>query len=484
MAIKLGTTGNDTVTGTSGWDWLFGLAGLDTLNGGKGSDTLSGGDGNDILIGGEGPDDLHGGAGNDTFKYTVFGDAAGDHIVDFGAGDSINFATIAATGRQFIGNAQFTGATGQIRYSNNEFDNASTITIDTNGDALADVFLNVNGRFNFTETAPDSGILIAATNLTKKGGTSGDTLNGGAGDDVLSGLGGNDTLNGKDGNDKLLGGDGSDTLNGDLGMDSYTGGAGNDIFRFAAPDDIYYDTLTDFAAGDKLTFSFSGIDYIGDAPFSGVPGQYRYETAYSGLGGRVEFDTDGDGVYDTVVNFNAPPTLMLQESTANTLVAATNQTRNGTAGVNTLNGGNGHDILNGLGGNDTLSGGYGSDILNGGDGSDTLIGGLGADTLTGGAGNDIFKFNSRDDIGGYPRDGITDFATGDKIDLSGVDANPVLDGNQAFTFLGSGSFTATVGELRYQYGSLQGDIDGNGYADFTIDLTSYPTSLGATDFIL
>jgi Ca2+-binding RTX toxin-like protein len=27
MAIKLGTTGNDTVTGTAGWDTLYGLAG-------------------------------------------------------------------------------------------------------------------------------------------------------------------------------------------------------------------------------------------------------------------------------------------------------------------------------------------------------------------------------------------------------------------------------------------------------------------------
>ena len=158
------------------------------------------------------------------------------------------------------------------------------------------------------ETAANSGILIAATNKTLTGTALADTLKGSAGNDTLSGLAGNDILNGGEGNDRLLGGGGADTLNGGLGSDTYTGGAGNDIFRFASPDDFTNsyvsnpnssgDTITDFAVGDQIYFAFPGISYIGDASFTGVPGQYRSEAAIGNQKGRIEFDFDGDGIAD------------------------------------------------------------------------------------------------------------------------------------------------------------------------------------------
>ena len=43
MAIKIGTSGNNTFTGTSGSDLLVGGGGDDILNGGGGIDILSGG---------------------------------------------------------------------------------------------------------------------------------------------------------------------------------------------------------------------------------------------------------------------------------------------------------------------------------------------------------------------------------------------------------------------------------------------------------
>ncbi len=517
MAIILGTTSNNTLSGTAGWDTLYGLAGNDTLSGGTGSDILSGGDGNDILIGGVGADTLHGGAGNDTFKYLTFTEGDNDRIVDFSAIDRIDFSTIAAAGRHFIGNAQFNGVAGEIRYESGlhgmSLDNASTtITIDTDGDAKYDIYFTIKGPFNLIETAANSGILIAATNQILNGTALANTLNGGAGNDILSGLAGNDTLNGGEGRDRLLGGDGTDTLNGGLGTDTYTGGTGNDTFRFAAPDDIANDTITDFAAGDQAYFSFQGIDYIGDAPLTGVPGQYRYEAATFSQSGQIQFDFDGDGVsdYAQYVTVNAASTIMLQESSAgsNRLVAATNQTLNGSSAANTLPGGNGNDTLNGLAGNDILNGGMGRDTLNGGtgndtlngnsgkdsvngdDGADTLAGGEGQDTLTGGTGNDTFKYNVLTEMSdkssfGYAAnaDTITDFATGDKIDLSGVDADTTLAGNQVFTFVGSNIFSGDAGELRYQFGSLQVDADGDGQTDFGISLTGSPTLI-ATDFIL
>ena len=87
-------------------------------------------------------------------------------------------------------------------------------------------------------------------------------------------------------------------------------------------------------------------------------------------------------------------------------------------------------------------------------GDDTLVGGLGADTLTGGKGADIFKFNSVKETGidVKTRDIITDFkhSEKDKIDLSGIDANAKIAGDQAFKFIGSKNFSKdATAELRF-----------------------------------
>ena len=86
-------------------------------------------------------------------------------------------------------------------------------------------------------------------------------------------------------------------------------------------------------------------------------------------------------------------------------------------------------------------------------------------------------------------DVITDFnqAEGDVIDLSGIDA--IAGGtDDAFAFLGTGAFTGTAGELRYfVYNGntfVEGDVDGDGAADFMIALQSdAPIDLTAADFV-
>jgi serralysin len=119
-------------------------------------------------------------------------------------------------------------------------------------------------------------------------------------------------------------------------------------------------------------------------------------------------------------------------------------------------------------------------------GNDILSGGYGYNTFTGGAGNDTFKFTSLAEKNSGPSSGfITDFTPGDKIDLTGADANINLAGDQAFTFVGANAFTGVAGELRYQSGELYGDINGDSNSDFTVYV--YPTgssALTATDFIL
>ncbi|SFH23990.1 type I secretion C-terminal target domain (VC_A0849 subclass) [Nitrosospira sp. Nsp14] len=85
---------------------------------------------------------------------------------------------------------------------------------------------------------------------------------------------------------------------------------------------------------------------------------------------------------------------------------------------------------------DRIDGGDGKDVLDGGGGDDTLLGGLGADTLLGGAGKDTFQFDSVNEspyaITGY--DTISDFnpLEGDAIDLTRIDADTGLLGDQAF----------------------------------------------------
>jgi Ca2+-binding RTX toxin-like protein len=149
----------------------------------------------------------------------------------------------------------------------------------------------------------------------------------------------------------------------------------------------------------------------------------------------------------------------------------------------------GQDRIAGQGGNDALYGDGGSDRLIGGAGDDVLAGGAGRDVMVGGAGADHFVIDAlSDSVVGGGRDMIKDFLIGsDKIDLTAIDANGGLGGDQAFTYIGTGAFTHTAGELQAKaFGTntlVSGDVDGNGKADFQI-LLSGSVALQATDFLL
>ena len=178
----------------------------------------------------------------------------------------------------------------------------------------------------------------------------------------------------------------------------------------------------------------------------------------------------------------------------------------GTAGADSIvaigshdaiNGAGGNDTILGANGNDTLTGGSGNDLLRGQTGSDLLRGSAGADVLIGGTGNDVFDFNiasesapgSRDII--RAGDSATAFqgagtADGDRIDLSGIDANVNVSGDQAFIWGGSGaghlsvtnSGTTTV---------VHGNIDGDAAFEFELvieDSGVLASAYRAADFIL
>jgi Ca2+-binding RTX toxin-like protein len=436
-------------------------------------------------------------------------------------GDQVYFAF---DGISYIGDGQFTGDPGQYRYEAPlNAQSFGLIQFDFDGDGFTDQSISVktSGAYMLQESTSVSNRLVVASNQSATGnigddvliGTKGndsingsngnDTINGDMGRDTLNGGAGNDSLKGDSGNDSLNGGDGADTLMGGVGTDQLTGGAGNDVFKYNALNEMsdtvspnygYWngqssDHITDFAVGDTIVLSaLTDLSYVGTGnDYTGAGNEIKFSQ-----GGTLEVDTNGDMQTDYGISIGS--NLNIEETTLGSQIfkITTDQTLTGTAASNVMAGGNGNNTINGLAGNDVLYGNYGNDSLNGGDGADTLVGGLGSDQLTGGLGNDVFKFNTLAEVSWGDR--ITDFTSGDKIDLAGIDANNTIEGDQAFSFIGSASFTGVAGQLIYtswagsiqgdtKAGSIQGDTNGDSMQDFSIVVTGV-SSFMQSDFIL
>jgi hypothetical protein len=209
-------------------------------------------------------------------------------------------------------------------------------------------------------------------------------------------------------------------------------------------------------------------------------------------------DFDRDNVYSVIVRSSDGQ--LVDDQALNVTVTNVRDGNNvtGTSGVDSIFSGsaviamrtsNEEDTVFGRDGNDTIQGMAGDDDLYGEGGNDVLIGGTGADRLTGGLGKDQFTYNSVSESTGALRDLIMDFSRsqGDKISLSGIDANSLVSTNQAFTFIGTSAFSNVAGQLRYETSAgattIFGDVNGDGIADLQIQLSgSIP--LIASDFVL
>jgi serralysin len=108
--------------------------------------------------------------------------------------------------------------------------------------------------------------------------------------------------------------------------------------------------------------------------------------------------------------------------------------------------------------------------------------------MNAGAGADTFVFQSVADTGtvSHP-DIITGFTSGqDVIDLSAI-AHTALGAGHSLTFLGSGAFTHVAGQVDYILTSsgltIQGDLNGDGVADFSL-LLSHTTAIAGHDLVL
>ena len=256
-----------------------------------------------------------------------------------------------------------------------------------------------------------------------------------AGNDLVFGGGGNDRILGEQGNDRLYGEAGNDTVNGGAGDDDLYGGAGHDSLVGGGGNDFVYggigsDTIR--SSGEGLYDGQDGNDYI----FAGVG---LPETLRGGSGVDWLNTTTFSGNY--TINLSTGATNFAGESFTqfeNVVTGSGHDRLIGTAGANR--------IFSGAG-NDTVYGGAGNDVLFGGAGHDSLVGGAAIDEMTGGGGMDVFLFSrttESDPFSGYDR--IRDFQGAgfnsngtieDRINLSAIDSNVTIAGNQSFVFNGS-----------------------------------------------
>jgi len=444
--------------GTSHNDRIFGTSAANQIDGGAGADRMFGFGGNDIYL------------VDNTGDVTIEGDEI-TGLIDQGGTDEVRSSVTFTLGR-FIENLTLTGSSA-VSGTGNNLNNIIT------GNAAAN------------------------------------TLNGLEGNDRLNGLGGNDRLNGGLGNDTYVfagTSQGSDIFTDTGGSDTVAITSLQQITSAARSGNDMVVTMTYGTFRVVNHFTTGEIEFVSDPLRTVVLAVGKIGGAASGIiAGTPEADfMDGGGGDDLLYGGNGNDELL------------------GSAGEDLLDGGNGNDILDGGEGDDRLIGGMGNDVLRGGDGNDTLEGGWGIDRLEGGAGDDVLNagwgikqlfggdgndhliggagFNTLvggmgrdrlegglghdrfvfDDIAesavGSDRDMIFNFRFGDRIDVSAIDANTLLAGNQKFVFVGSADFKA-AGQLRFAGGIVSGDVTGDGVADFEIAVNNVAT-MRSWDFIL
>lgn len=293
-----------------------------------------------------------------------------------------------------------------------------------------------------------------------------DTLWAGSGNDSVFGGSGDDGIQGDGGDDALFGDDGTDTISGGSGIDTIEGGAGADVLAGGS------------STGDTLSYVSSN---------AGVQIRIEFGSMTTGTGGAAA----GDQIQGF---FNVAGSVFndrIEDIVKGTLAFGySDNAFFGGAGRDRLILGGGDDQGFGGGGNDFLAGELGSDALFGGANNDELRGGRGQDVASGGTGSDRFVFRAASDSTVSPanRDTITDFSTaqGDIIDLSAIDAEAGVAGNQAFHFITT-AFQGNVGELRARVSGgdliVVGDINGDLVADFAILLQGV-ASITGLDFNL
>ncbi len=536
--LLIAGVGDDFVDGGAGLDGLHGYEGADTLAGGAGADTVSGGDGSDLLSGGLGSDEFWGssrlnvdGAANPFIPGEWSGN---DTITDF---DFFQDFVVFATRTRFDVGIDLDG--------DGASDDSRVQTVSSTGAVSQSItFLNMTPVAR-TGTEGADNLYATPFNETMTGLGGNDVLSSGAGDDWVSGGAGDDTIFGGAGRDELYGGDGNDAITVNRGFSTnpstfVSGGDGADTIDArnslgfgiflgeGGADVIALGSASEFASGGEGNDSFSGsygYDTIDggagiDSLNSNLGPVWQYVAADMSIAYIGYVDIDNGSVAGASRIFNIE---ILRLSIRNDVLTnwingpvvyggdgndwmADYASVNNAAGAGNndwMFGEDGDDGLYGLEGDDNLYGGMGRDVLVGGSGTDRLSGDLGSDWIAlglnaaGTAGDgaaDVVLFASRWDSwdpGRAGLDAVLQFETGlDRLDLSAIDANTTLAGDQAFTLgaLAAGQagrlqITTPAGQ---SWTLVQADVDGDGAADLTVIVygATGQAMLTAGDFVL
>jgi hypothetical protein len=443
--------------GGGGWmSYATGIYGGFTVANGVTIENATTGSGNDTIVGNAADNVLNSGAGNDVVRIHLGGNdtvKAGDGIDSVYAGAAFTAADTIDGGENRDGlllQGNYVVAFGTNGVSN--IANLESISLvsgsnTTYGDTA-------NNRYDYDLTMLDGNVvagglmkvngfhLLAGEDFAFDGSAETD-----AGYQVFGGLG-RDTFKGGQQNDNFIfGHDGrfqaGDTVN---------GGGGYDVVYLRG------DYVLDFNDAG-LASAFGGVESIGLL-----------------TSGNTEFLSGGDGEFDYSITINDA---MIAEGATMTF----NGSRLGAAETFVFNG------SAETSGAQRIFGGAAADTLTGGGGNDQIVGAGGADQLRGNGGADVFRFQNAGDSVSGAVDSILDFAGGvDRIDLSRIDAIGSTEANEAFSFIGGGTFSGAAGELRATNVSgnvwrVEGDMTGDGVADLVIDVTiANGQPLAATDF--
>jgi Ca2+-binding RTX toxin-like protein len=539
--VLYGRLGNDKLLGGFGFDHLIGDGGDDYLDGGEGDDILDGGDGDDRLVAGQGFDEIDGGAGTDrlilsgsrgSYEFTFDSGTSGPILVVDAAGFEIALLSnveevyFEASGeladlRDLLTHYGTEGADTLIGTAFDDrifgLDGNDVIRIHDGGDDLVDAGEGVDSIYV-------GGALTASDEVDGGGNRDSILLQGDYSAGLAFGTGTASNISNIEGLSLLSG---LNTAYGDTAGNLYTyhltlldsnvaaaalmkingsslqpgenftldasaeSDAGLQIFAGLGTDD-----LTGGQLGDNFIFGHDGRFGAGDI----VDGQGGYDVVY--LRGDYVIDFNAPGFAGSLVNVESIGLL----TSANTefmgggdgefdysiiwngamLAAGATFTVNGSRlqahETFVFNGGGESD------GNLRIWGGASNDTLATGGGNDLVYGGGGADQLSGGSGADVFRYDETGHSTASAHDTILDFQSGtDKIELTRIDANTGVDGNQAFAFIGDSAFTA-AGQLRAfnvsgDLWQIEGDVNGDGQADLVIQLHLSGQPLTPGDFM-
>jgi serralysin len=441
--------------GGGGWvSYATGIFGGFTIANGATIENAISGSGNDKLTGNAASNRLEGNAGNDSF-YLYGG---GNDTALGGAGNDIFFLGAAySAGDTIRGGADLDTFVLQGNYNIT----LGTLVSEIEGISLlagTNTSLGATGTALYSYSITTNDANFAAGVQAK--------VNGAA---LLAGE--NFTFNGSAETNASF------VVYGGKGTDTFTGGQGNDIFFFAEDRFATGDTVNGGAGYDGMflrgnyTIDFNAPGYTG--LFTNIENltlTSATDERYA-RGGGTEFD------YNLTLSNALTGAAQTLTVSGALLMASETMVVDGSLESN---------------GNLRLFGGAAADTLKGGALADTLHGNLGADSLTGNGGADTFLYHTTAESTTGSVDQILDFAHGsDKLDLAKIDANTLVGGDQAFTWIGSNAFGATgaasAGQLRaYQDGAnwfVQGDTNGDGTADLIIQLTVTGGALTQSDFL-